>query len=56
MTLEAIREATNKAWILGDVRFKVKMESLLCHSVESAGHGGDRKLEGYRRKCKNQGV
>lgn len=56
MTLDAIREATNKAWILGDERFKVKMKSLLCRSVESVGHGGDRKSEGYRRKCKDQGV
>lgn len=56
MTLEAIREATNKAWVLGDERFKKQMERLLKRSVESAGYGGDRRSEGYRRKCKNQGV
>lgn len=56
MTLEAIREATNKAWILGGEQFKIKMERLLNRSVASAGHGGDRKSEGYRHKSKNQGV
>jgi len=56
ITLEAIREATNKAWVLGDERFKIRMEKLLSRSVESDGHGGDRKSEAYRRKCKDQGV
>ena len=56
MTLEAIREATNKAWVLGDDRFKIRMESLLKRSVESDGHGGDRKSEEYQQTNKNQGV
>lgn len=56
ITLEAIREATNKAWVLGDERFKIRMERSLNRSVESDGHGGDRKSEQYRRKSKDQGV
>jgi putative transposase len=53
MTLEAIREATNKAWVLGSDRFKRKMEKKLERPVQSSGHGGDRKSEAYR---KNRGV
>jgi len=49
MTLAAIREATNKAWVLGSDRFKLRMQRRLDRSVESAGHGGDRKSEVYRR-------
>jgi putative transposase len=53
MTLEAIREATNKAWALGSDRFKRKMEKKLARPLQSGGHGGDRKSEAYR---KNRGV
>jgi putative transposase len=53
MTLEAIREATNKAWVLGSDRFKRKIEKKLERPVQSSGHGGDRKSEAYR---KNRGV
>lgn len=48
MTLEAIREATNKAWVLGNDRFKQRMQRHLGRAVQSAGHGGDRKSEAYR--------
>jgi putative transposase len=53
MTLEAIREATNKAWVLGSDRFKPKMEKKLERPVQSSGHGGDRNSETYRE---NRGV
>jgi putative transposase len=53
MTLDAIREATNKAWVLGDDRFKRKMGKKLARPAQSSGHGGDRKSQAYR---KNQGV
>jgi len=49
-TLEAIRDATNKAWVLGSDRFKHRMAKRLNRAVESSGHGGDRKSEDYRRK------
>ena len=45
--LEEIREATNKAWVLGGERFKKRIGKKLGRPVESAGHGGDRKSEGY---------
>ncbi len=45
MTLEAIREATNKAWILGSGRFKRRIANQLDRPVTSGGHGeiADRK-------------
>jgi putative transposase len=49
MTLDAIREATNKAWVLGSDRFKRKMEQKLSRPVKSGGHGGDRKSEDYQK-------
>jgi putative transposase len=50
MTLEAIREATNKAWVLGNGRFKRRMEKKLKRPVESSGQGGDRKSKVYRQE------
>ncbi len=46
-TLGDIREATNKAWVLGSERFKKRIEKKIGRSVESSGHGGDRKSGGY---------
>lgn len=46
-TLEEIREATNKAWVLGSARFKKRMSKKLKRPVESSGQGGDRKSEEY---------
>jgi REP-associated tyrosine transposase len=54
-TLEALREATNKAWVLGDDRFKSRMEKQLSRPVTSGGHGGDRKSAHYQ-KTKDQRV
>ena len=48
MTIEAIREATNKAWVLGSSRFKKRMSKKLKRPVESNGQGGDRKSENYQ--------
>ena len=56
MTLDAIREATNKAWVLGSDRFKRKMEKQLSRPVTSGGHGGDRKSGDYQKTIKNQRV
>ncbi len=55
-TLEAIREATNKAWVLGSDRFVQRMAKQLERSVRSSGHGGDRKSETYRQVAKNQRI
>jgi len=51
--LSDIREATNKAWVLGDEAFKRRIEKKLERIVESKGHGGDRKSEEYKE---NHGV
>jgi len=48
ITLNAIREATNKAWVLGDNNFKRRVEKKLNRQVESSGHGGDRKSGHYQ--------
>jgi len=55
-TLEAIREATNKAWVLGNDRFKNRMKKKLERPVESSGQGGDRKSEAYLKQVDNQRV
>jgi putative transposase len=51
MTLDTIREATNKAWVIGSNRFKAKVASKVDRPVQSSGHGGDRKSEAYQREA-----
>jgi len=51
--LTAIREATNKAWVLGDDRFKAKIEAKTGWRAVPLGRGGDRKSAEYR-EAKNQ--
>jgi len=51
MTLEAIREATNKAWVLGSERFKKRIAKKLSRPVVSAGRGGDRKSATYQKEA-----
>lgn len=48
MTLEEIREATNKAWVLGNDRFKAKIEKLTARQSRPKARGGDRKSEEYQ--------
>ena len=48
VTLEALREATNKAWVMGGERFKARMSKKMDRPVQSSGHGGDRKSKAYR--------
>lgn len=50
-TLEALREATNKAWVFGSERFKRRIENTLARPVQSRGRGGDRKSERYRQEA-----
>ena len=49
-TLEELREATNKAWILGDDRFRERIASQLSRRALPKARGGDRKSEEYRKK------
>ena len=47
--LMAIRESTNKAWALGNDRFKAQIEAKTGRRAIPLGRGGDRKSEKYRR-------
>jgi putative transposase len=46
--LAAIREATNKAWVLGDDRFKAQIEARTGRRSVPLGRGGDRKSAAFR--------
>jgi putative transposase len=48
--LTAIREATNKAWVLGDDRFKAQIEAKTGRRPVPLGRGGDRKSAAYRKE------
>ncbi len=50
MTLEALREATNKAWVMGSERFKARISTKMDRPMQSRGHGGDRKSKAYLAK------
>jgi putative transposase len=42
-SITEIREATNKAWVLGNDRFKQRIQEQLGRRVEPKTRGGDRK-------------
>ena len=44
-----IRNATNKAWVLGRDRFKRQIRQQLTRRVEPAAKGGDRKSDQFKR-------
>jgi putative transposase len=44
-----IREATNKAWVLGSDRFKQRIQKQLERRVAPAARGGDRKSQAFKR-------
>jgi hypothetical protein len=48
-TIDEIRQATNKAWVLGSSHFKDKIEKQLNRRVSPAAKGGDRKSEKYQQ-------
>ena len=52
VTINDIREATNKAWVLGNDRFKKKVEKHLERRVTPKTRGGDRKSKEYHEKSK----
>lgn len=47
-TLEEIRSATNKAWVLGNDRFKDKIEKLMVRQVQPKLRGGDKRSQKYK--------
>lgn len=53
-TLEEIREASNKAWVLGDDRFKEQIERLIERQTMPKERGGDRKSEVFNKSQINQ--
>ena len=44
-----IRDAINKAWVLGDDKFKSQIETQLKHRVSPFHRGGDRKSKAYQK-------
>ena len=46
-SIAEIREATNKAWVLGDDRYKRRIQKQLDRRVEPKARGGDRKSEKF---------
>lgn len=46
--IHEIRDATNKAWVLGDSRFRERIQLQLTRRVEPAARGGDRKSAQYK--------
>lgn len=46
--LAEIRDATNKAWVLGNDRFKQRIQKQLERRVEPSAKGGDRKSEKFK--------
>jgi putative transposase len=49
--LEAIRAATNKAWVLGDPDFCAEMEDKLNRRTTPRARGGDRRSAAYRQNA-----
>lgn len=45
--LAAIREATSKAWVLGDDRFEAQIEARTGRRTKPLGRGGDTKPAVY---------
>jgi putative transposase len=48
-TLGAIREATNKGWVLGGERFAREVEAMVNRRAHAVARGGDRRSADYRR-------
>lgn len=50
ISLSQMREATNKAWVLGSERFKQKIANQLNRRIEKLAKGGDRKSDEYQKR------
>lgn len=55
-TLKLIRDATNKAWVLGNDDFCAGVEAKLNRRAVPRPRGGDRRSEAYRRSLAAGGV
>ncbi|MBV1873156.1 MAG: transposase [Gammaproteobacteria bacterium] len=49
-TLEEIRHSINRAWVLGDERFKKQIEKQTGRRASPLARGGDRRSEEYQAK------
>lgn len=52
--LSEIREATNKAWVLGNDRFKARVEALTDRQAVPRAKGGDRKSDQWDLRIERQ--
>jgi len=52
VVIDAIRQATNKAWVLGDDRFRLEIEDLLMRQSAPKLRGGDRKSAKFQERRK----
>lgn len=50
-TLDEIRAATNKGWVLGTDRFREKVEAMLDRPAAPRPRGGDRRSKAYRESA-----
>ena len=50
--LEELREATNKSWVLGDNRFREKIERQLNRPATPRARGGDRRSKAFQRAAR----
>ncbi len=48
-TVEEIRKAANKGWVVGDARFKQQIEKQLGYSIPPLPRGGDRKSGDFHK-------
>jgi hypothetical protein len=53
-TIKEIRDSLNKAWVLGDNRFKLHIEDQSGRQVAPLPNGGDRKSAQFKENYKNQ--
>jgi len=53
LSLDEMREATNKGWVMGSDYFKEKIAKQLNRRVKKLAKGGDRKSDEYNR---NKGI
>ncbi len=52
--VEEIREATNKAWVLGGDRFKAEIDGLMDRQIQPKSRGGDRRSDLFKEKSTNR--
>jgi putative transposase len=51
--LYAIRQSTNRGWVLGDDRFKAEVEEMAGRRATPKPKGGDRKSKAYLESARN---